>query len=163
MRSASTPVSAAAQATSCFATCAASASKPAVWRATKGASYSRSATMTCIMPRARAASVPGRSRSVSFECAAASVLRTSMVTTYAPRRFAAARWGAVFGWLARLAPQRRTSAAFAPMSSLVLVRSTPVSPRPKAPRPQQIIVGLHHWQPYRLAKRRSSWEERRVP
>ena len=115
------------------------------------------------MPRASAASVPGRMISTSSDCAAASVRRTSMVTTWAPRRRAVTRCGAVFGWLARLAPHSTISSAWAPMSSLVLVSSGPVRPMPKPPSPQQIMVGAHHWQPQRLAKRRSSSELTRVP
>ncbi len=62
----------------------------------------------------------------------------------APRFFAAARYRPVFGWLARFAPQSAIKAACSPMSSLVFVSSTPVRPSPNAPRPQQMIVGLHH-------------------
>ncbi len=128
-------------------TCAASASNPTVCAATNARRTRCSATITCIIASASAASVPGRISSVSSDCAAASVSRTSIVTTWAPRRRAAARWRAVFGWLARLAPQSRMRLACAPMSSLVFVSRMPVRPRPKAPSPQQIIVGFHHWQP----------------
>ena len=69
-------------------------------------------SMTDIIASASAASVPGRIRIISSDCAAASVSRTSIVTTWAPRRRAAARCGAVFGWLARLAPQSRTRRAW---------------------------------------------------
>ncbi len=101
-------------------------------------------TMTDIIARASAASVPGRIRTTSSERPAASVSRTSIVTTWAPRRRAATRCGPVLGWLARLAPQRRTRPAWAPMSSFVFASSTPVNPRPKPPSPQQIIEGCHH-------------------
>src|SRR5215469_3338973 len=57
-----------------------------------------------MIPSASAASVPGRMISTSSDWAAASVRRTSIVTTCAPRRRAFTRWGAVLGWLARLAP-----------------------------------------------------------
>ena len=163
IRSAGTPVIGAAQAGGCEATCARRASKPSVWPATNSRSHRRSATITCISASASAASLPGRTRTTSSACAAASVSRTSSVTTRAPRRRAAARWRAVFGCEARLAPHRRISAAWAPRSSFVLTSSTPVRPRPKPPRPQQIIVGFHHWQPHRLANRRSSCEATRVP
>ena len=46
------------------------------------------------MPSARAASVPGRIRWVSWACSNASLRRTSMATIHAPRRLAATRCGA---------------------------------------------------------------------
>ena len=63
-----------------------------------------SATMTCIIPSASAASVPGRMTSIRSAWRAVSVRRTSMATMVAPRSFAATRCGAVVGWLATLAP-----------------------------------------------------------
>ena len=91
MRAAGTPVTRSAHSGVCVATCAASGSKPSVWRATNARSTRPSAMSTCIMPSASAASVPGRTSTVSSDCAAASVSRTSMVITWAPRRRAAVR------------------------------------------------------------------------
>ena len=119
--------------------------------------------ITCVIASASAPSVPGRMISTSSDLAAASVLRTSIVTMCAPRRFAASKCRAVFGWLARLAAQRRMSRECSPMSSFVLVSSMPVSPSPKAPRPQQIMVGLQNWLPWKLAKRARSCALMRVP
>src|SRR5256885_1721406 len=90
------PVMPAAHAGAWPARWAASSSNPTVCRATNSRSYKRSATMTFIIPSASAASVPGRSTSTTSECAAASVSRTSMVTTNAPRRLAEARSSSPF-------------------------------------------------------------------
>ena len=83
-----------------------------------------------------------------------------MATMWAPRRFAATRCGAVLGWLARLAPQRMMRSELAPMSSLVLTCTGPVSDMPKPPRPQHTMAGSQVWKPHRLAKRGTS---RRAP
>ena len=144
MRSAGTPVMGAAHSGPSGRTWAAKASNPTVWRATNSASWRPSPISTDIIASASAASVPGRIKIVSSDCAHASVSRTSIVITRAPRRRAATRCGAVFGWLARLAPQSRTRRACSAMSSFVFASRTPVSPRPKPPRPQQIIDGCHH-------------------
>ena len=144
MRSALMPVMGAAHAGEYSFTCAASSSKPTVCCATNARSWRPSSTITCIIASASAGSAPGWIRNVSSDSAAASVWRISIVTTWAPRLRAAATWRAVFGWLARFAPHRRIKALFALMSSFVLTSSAPVRPRPYAPRPQQIMVPLHH-------------------
>ena len=49
------------------------------------------------------------------------------------------------------------------MSSLVCVSCMPVSANPKAPSPQQIMVGLRNWLPWMFAKRANSCALTRVP
>jgi len=121
------------------------------------------APRTCSSASASAVSLPGRISSTSSDLAAASVWRTSMVTTCAPRARACSTCGALVGWLAKLLPQSSTSWAWAARSSGVWVSSGPVSASPKAPRPQQIMVGFQNWLPCRLAKRAMSWALTRVP
>src|SRR5678815_3632947 len=91
MRTAEMPVIGSAHAGECARRCAASASKPSVCRSMNARSCRLSRTTTCIMARASAASVPGLSTKTSSDWAAASVSRTSIVTTCAPRHLAAAR------------------------------------------------------------------------
>ena len=154
MRSAETPVIAAAHSGVWPFRCAASASKPRVCCAMKARSWRCSATITCISPSASAESVPGLRRTTSSDWRAASVSRTSSVTMKAPRRRAAATCRPVFGWLARFAPQSSTICACCPRSSFVFTSSTPVTPNPKPPSPQQIIAAFHDCEPWRLANRR---------
>ena len=119
--------------------------------------------ITRIMARASAASVPGFTRKYSSACRQDSLTRTSMAASLAPRRRAAEMWRPVLGWLAMFAPQRMIRSEWLPMSSLVCASSRPVRPRPKPPRPQQIMLPSHHWQPYMLPNLRSSSVWAKVP